>query len=128
MLRILAPFRRLSRRSWLRTLKTGPRMLCSFTFAAVLLAGLGSFSLWEMQQLRRQALSMEQDWLPSIAIADSLAINLGKLRNQASVVLLKEDFGPAVRARPQRMCSTANRALEGDLFLEPSAMDMWAGL
>lgn len=100
MLRILAPFRRLSRRSWLRTLKTGPRMLCSFTFAAVLLAGLGSFSLWEMQQLRRQALSMEQDWLPSIAIADSLAINLGKLRNQASVVLLNaEDPGAVAMSR-----------------------------
>nr|WP_084222108.1 methyl-accepting chemotaxis protein [Pseudomonas sp. MOIL14HWK12:I2] len=100
MLRILAPFRLLSRRSWLRTLKTGPRMLCSFTFAAVLLAGLGSFSLWEMQQLRRQALSMEQDWLPSIAIADSLAINLGKLRNQASVVLLNaEDPGAVAMSR-----------------------------
>ncbi|NMZ64020.1 methyl-accepting chemotaxis protein [Pseudomonas oryzihabitans] len=100
MLRILAPFRRLSRHSWLRTLKTGPRMLCSFTFAAVLLAGLGSFSLWEMQQLRRQALSMEQDWLPSIAIADSLAINLGKLRNQASVVLLNaEDPGAVAMSR-----------------------------
>ena len=100
MLRILAPFRRLSRRSWLRALKTGPRMLCSFTFAAVLLAGLGSFSLWEMQQLRRQALSMEQDWLPSIAIADSLAINLGKLRNQASVVLLNaEDPGAVAMSR-----------------------------
>ena len=71
-------------------------MLCSFTFAAVLLAGLGSFSLWEMQQLRRQALSMEQDWLPSIAIADSLAINLGKLRNQASVVLLNAEDPGAV--------------------------------
>ncbi|MGM3422663.1 HAMP domain-containing methyl-accepting chemotaxis protein [Pseudomonas oryzihabitans] len=100
MRRILAPFRRLSRRSWLRALKTGPRMLCSFTFAAVLLAGLGSFSLWEMQQLRRQALSMEQDWLPSIAIADSLAINLGKLRNQASVVLLNaEDPGAVAMSR-----------------------------
>jgi len=75
-------------------------MLCSFTFAAVLLAGLGSFSLWEMQQLRRQALSMEQDWLPSIAIADSLAINLGKLRNQASVVLLNaEDPGAVAMSR-----------------------------
>ncbi|MDK8264300.1 methyl-accepting chemotaxis protein [Pseudomonas sp. SORGH_AS199] len=100
MLRILAPLRRLSRRSWLRALKTGPRMLFSFTFAAVLLAGLGSFSLWEMQQLRRQALSMEQDWLPSIAIADSLAINLGKLRNQASVVLLNaEDPGAVAMSR-----------------------------
>ncbi len=75
-------------------------MLFSFTFAAVLLAGLGSFSLWEMQQLRRQALSMEQDWLPSIAIADSLAINLGKLRNQASVVLLNaEDPGAVAMSR-----------------------------
>ncbi|WCE09345.1 methyl-accepting chemotaxis protein [Pseudomonas sp. JBR1] len=100
MVRFLARFRRPSRRSWLRVLKTGPRMLCSFTFAAVLLAGLGSFSLWEMQQLRRQALSMEQDWLPSIAIADSLAINLGKLRNQASVVLLNaEDPGAVAMSR-----------------------------
>lgn len=47
---------------------------------------------------------------------------------EASVVLLKDDFGPAARARPQRMCSAANRTLEGDLFLEPSAMDMWAGM
>ena len=100
MFRFLSRFRRPSRRSWLRVLKTGPRMLCSFTFAAVLLAGLGSFSLWEMQQLRRQALSMEQDWLPSIAIADSLAINLGKLRNQASVVLLNaEDPGAVAMSR-----------------------------
>ncbi len=71
-------------------------MLCSFTFAAVLLAGLGSFSLWEMQQLRRQALIMEQDCLPSIAIADALAVNLGKLRNQASVVLLNAEDPGAV--------------------------------
>jgi len=71
-------------------------MLCSFTFAAVLLAGLGTFSLWEMQQLRLQALSMEEDTLPSIAIADALAINLGKLRNQASVVLLNAEDPGAV--------------------------------
>jgi len=88
--------RRSTRRSWLRSLKTGPRMLCSFTFAAVLLAGLGTFSLWEMQQLRLQALSMEEDTLPSIAIADALAINLGKLRNQASVVLLNAEDPGAV--------------------------------
>ncbi|WP_295462962.1 methyl-accepting chemotaxis protein [uncultured Pseudomonas sp.] len=96
MFRLFAPLRRWSRRSWLRSLRTGPRMLCSFTFAAVLLAGLGSFSLWEMQQLRRQALIMEQDCLPSIAIADALAVNLGKLRNQASVVLLNAEDPGAV--------------------------------
>ncbi|KUM42950.1 chemotaxis protein [Pseudomonas sp. EpS/L25] len=75
-------------------------MLCSFTFAAVLLAALGSFSLWEMQQLRRQALIMEEDCLPSIAIADALAVNLGKLRNQASVVLLNaEDLGAVAMSK-----------------------------
>ncbi len=75
-------------------------MLCAFTFAAVLLAGLGLFSLWEMQQLRRQALIMEQHSLPSMAIADALAINLGKLRNQASVVLLNaEDPGAVAMSR-----------------------------
>lgn len=100
MLRFIAPLRRSLDRSWLRSLKTGPRMLCAFTFAAVLLAGLGLFSLWEMQQLRRQALIMEQHSLPSMAIADALAINLGKLRNQASVVLLNaEDPGAVAMSR-----------------------------
>jgi methyl-accepting chemotaxis protein len=67
----------------LRRLRIAPRMLACFGFAAVLLLALGGFLLLQMQAVRDQAESMERDWLPSVALADSLALALGKLRTES---------------------------------------------
>ncbi|KAF1053348.1 MAG: Methyl-accepting chemotaxis protein McpQ [Stenotrophomonas maltophilia] len=85
-------------RGWqpLRRLRIGQRTLLCFLICAMLLGGIGAYSLWQMAQIRAQGERIERDNLPSIALADGIAINLNQLRVRALQLIANPD--PMVRS------------------------------
>jgi len=64
----------------LRKMRTAQRTLVCFGLMIMLLIGLGTFSLAQMQEIRRTGQSIEMDAMPSQALADDLGLNLARLR------------------------------------------------
>jgi len=77
-----------SRPALLRRMSIGKRLLASFGLCALLLAGLGGLCLAAMQHIRHQGELIEQGPLSSIAQADAIAIDLGKMRTEAALLLV----------------------------------------
>ncbi|PVZ16319.1 MULTISPECIES: methyl-accepting chemotaxis protein [unclassified Pseudomonas] len=69
--------------SLLRRLSIGRRLFAGFGITALLVAGLGSFCLWQMQGIRAQGERIEQGPMTSIAQADAIALDLARLRGEA---------------------------------------------
>ena len=74
--------------SLLRRLSIGKRLLASFGLCALLLATLGGLCLAAMQHIRHEGELIEQGPLSSIAQADAIAIDLGKMRTEAALLLV----------------------------------------
>lgn len=64
----------------LRTMRTATRTLACFGLLSVLLIALGVFCLNQMSEIRRAGKVVEDDSMPSLALADDLALNLARLR------------------------------------------------
>jgi methyl-accepting chemotaxis protein len=77
-------FRKRSSTPVLRRFNITPRLVGCFGITAVLLVGVGAFCLWQMQGIRSQGEAVERGALPSIAMADAIAIDLVKLRAETS--------------------------------------------
>ena len=60
------------------------------------MVALGVFCLLQMQAIRNQGEAVESGSLPSIAMADAIAINLGKLRGETSRLIANADDPGAV--------------------------------
>lgn len=67
----------------LRRFSIGKRLAAGFGLCAALLAGLGTFCLWEMHGIRAEGEFIEQGPMSSIAQADAIALDLAKLRTEA---------------------------------------------
>ncbi len=70
-------------------------MLC-FGLSSALMVALGAFCLLQMQQIRDQGEAVQSGALPSIAMADALAIALVKLRSESSRLIANADDPGAV--------------------------------
>lgn len=84
----------------LRRLSIGLRLFAGFSLCALLLAGVGAFSLMEIRAVRHQAEVIERGPLSSIAQADAIALDLGKLRTEAALLMSSaNDPGEMVNRR-----------------------------
>lgn len=83
--------RQQSQTAVLRRFNITQRLVGCFGITAVLLVAVGAFCLWQMQGIRSQGEAVESGALPSIAMADALAIDLVKLRGETSHVLANAD-------------------------------------
>lgn len=71
-----------SRPTFLRRFRITQRLVLCFGVTALLLVALGVFCLLQMQSIRDQGEAVESGSLPSIAMADAIAIDLIKLRGE----------------------------------------------
>jgi methyl-accepting chemotaxis protein len=67
-----------------------------FSITAALLVAVGAFCLWQMQDIRNQSEAIEKGALPSIAMADAIAIDLVKMRAETSNLIANADDPSAV--------------------------------
>ncbi len=87
---------RSSRPGLLRRLKITQRLVLCFGITALLLVALGVFSLLQMQSIREQGEAVESGTLPSMAMADAIAIDLIKLRGESARLIANADDPGAV--------------------------------
>ncbi|WP_341524174.1 methyl-accepting chemotaxis protein [Pseudomonas sp. G.S.17] len=80
----------------LRRVKITQRLVLCFSITALLMVALGVFCLLQMQAIRNQGEAVESGSLPSIAMADAIAINLVKLRGETSRLIANADDPGAV--------------------------------
>lgn len=88
--------RRRSRTSVLRRLKITQRLVLCFSITSLLTVALGAFCLLQMQEIRKQGEAVESGSLPSIAMADALAITLIKMRSESIRLIANADDPGAV--------------------------------
>ncbi|GFM83906.1 methyl-accepting chemotaxis protein [Pseudomonas cichorii] len=80
----------------MRRFKITSRLVLCFGITSLLMVALGAFCLFQMQDIRNQGEAVESGALPSIAMADALAINLVKLRSETSRLIANADDPGAV--------------------------------
>jgi len=85
-----------SRPALLRRFRITQRLVLCFGVTALLLVGLGVFCLLQMQSIRDQGKAVESGSLPSIAMADAIAIDLIKLRGESARLIANADDPGAV--------------------------------
>ncbi|GLU40869.1 methyl-accepting chemotaxis protein [Pseudomonas sp. NBRC 100443] len=92
----------------LRRLRIGQRTLLCFLFSAVLLGSVGAYCLYQMAAIRAQGEAIDSDQLPSIALADSIALNLAQLRVRSMQQV----------ANPEPMVRSGNKVIIEQLALD----------
>jgi len=80
----------------LRRFRIAQRLVLCFGVTALLLVALGAFCLFQMQSIRDQGEAVESGTLPSIAMADAIAIDLIKLRGESARLIANADDPGAV--------------------------------
>ena len=80
----------------LRRFKITPRLVLCFSITSLLMVALGAFCLFQMQEIRNQGEIVESGSLPSIAMADALAITLVKMRSESIRLIANADDPGAV--------------------------------
>ncbi|BAP41649.1 methyl-accepting chemotaxis protein [Pseudomonas sp. StFLB209] len=80
----------------LRRFRITPRLVLCLGFSSVLTVALGAFCLLQMQAIRNQGEAVQSGSLPSIAMADALAIALVKLRAESARLVANADDPGAV--------------------------------
>ena len=85
-----------SKPAFLRRFKITQRLVLCFGITALLLVALGVFCLLQMQSIRDQGEAVESGSLPSIAMADAIAIDLVKLRGESARLVANADDPGAV--------------------------------
>nr|WP_244997674.1 methyl-accepting chemotaxis protein [Pseudomonas viridiflava] len=80
----------------MRRFRIAPRLVICFGITALLMVSLGAFCLLQMQDIRRQGEAVESGALPSIAMADAIAIGLVKLRSETTRLIANADDPGAV--------------------------------
>jgi methyl-accepting chemotaxis protein len=82
--------------SVLRRFRITQRLVLCFGIASLLIVALGVFSLVQMQDIRNQGEAVESGAMPSIAMADAIAIALVKLRSETTRLIANADDPGAV--------------------------------
>jgi methyl-accepting chemotaxis protein len=85
-----------SKPAFLRRFRITQRLVLCFGVTASLLVALGVFCLLQMQSIRAQGEAVESGALPSIAMADAIAIDLIKLRGESARLIANADDPGAV--------------------------------
>jgi methyl-accepting chemotaxis protein len=85
-----------SKPAFLRRFRITQRLVMCFGVTALLLVALGVFCLLQMQSIRDQGEAVESGSLPSIAMADAIAIDLIKLRGESARLIANADDPGAV--------------------------------
>jgi len=85
-----------SKPAFLRRFRITQRLVLCFGVTALLLVALGVFCLLQMQSIRDQGEAVESGSLPSIAMADAIAIDLIKLRGESARLIANADDPGAV--------------------------------
>lgn len=80
----------------LRRFKITQRLVLCFSVTSLLTVALGVFCLLQMQAIRSQGEAVESGSLPSIAMADGIAISLVKLRAESVRMIANADDPGAV--------------------------------
>lgn len=80
----------------LRRFKITQRLVLCFSITSLLTVALGAFCLFQMQEIRNQGEAVESGSLPSIAMADGIAISLVKLRAESMRMIASADDPGAV--------------------------------
>ncbi|RMV52050.1 Methyl-accepting chemotaxis protein [Pseudomonas syringae pv. helianthi] len=80
----------------LRRFKITLRLVICFGITSLLMVALGAFCLLQMQEIRKQGEAVESGALPSIAMADAIAIGLVKLRSETTRLIANADDPGAV--------------------------------
>ncbi|GFM78187.1 methyl-accepting chemotaxis protein [Pseudomonas cichorii] len=75
----------------MRRFKITSRLVLCFGITSLLMVALGAFCLFQMQDIRNQGEAVESGALPSIAMADAIAINLVKLRSETTRLIANAD-------------------------------------
>jgi methyl-accepting chemotaxis protein len=89
-------FMRRSGMMGLRRFKITQRLVLCFSITSLLMVALGAFCLFQMQEIRNQGEAVESGSLPSIAMADGIAISLVKLRAESMRMIANADDPGAV--------------------------------
>lgn len=86
--------------SLLRRFRITQRLVLCFGITSMLMVSLGVFSLLQMQDIRSQGEAVESGAMPSIAMADAIAIGLIKLRSETTrLVANAEDPGAVINSK-----------------------------
>ncbi|XXE61627.1 methyl-accepting chemotaxis protein [Pseudomonas sp. R1-18] len=80
----------------LRRFRITQRLVVCFGITSMLMVSLGIFSLLQMQDIRNQGEAVESGAMPSIAMADAIAIGLVKLRSETTRLVANADDPGAV--------------------------------
>nr|WP_183142174.1 methyl-accepting chemotaxis protein [Pseudomonas cichorii] len=80
----------------LRRFKITSRLVLCFGLTSFLMVALGAFCLLQMQDIRNQGEAVESGALPSIAMADAIAIGLVKMRSETTRLIANADDPGAV--------------------------------
>jgi methyl-accepting chemotaxis protein len=80
----------------LRRFRITQRLVLCFGVTSLLMVSLGVFSLLQMQDIRNQGEAVESGAMPSIAMADAIAIGLVKLRSETTRLVANADDPGAV--------------------------------
>ena len=80
----------------LRRFRITQRLVVCFGITSMLMVSLGVFSLLQMQDIRNQGEAVESGAMPSIAMADAIAIGLVKLRSETTRLVANADDPGAV--------------------------------
>ncbi|MFH7345741.1 methyl-accepting chemotaxis protein [Pseudomonas syringae pv. tagetis] len=84
----------------LRRFKITLRLVICFGITSLLMVALGAFCLLQMQEIRKQGEAVESGALPSIAMADAIAIGLVKLRSETiRLIANADDPGAVINSR-----------------------------
>ncbi|WP_341964466.1 methyl-accepting chemotaxis protein [Pseudomonas sp. RC10] len=80
----------------MRRFRIAQRLVLCFGITALLLVALGVFCLLQMQSIRDQGAAVESGAMPSMAMADAIAIDLIKLRGESARLIANADDPGAV--------------------------------
>ncbi len=64
----------------LRNLSIAPRAALGFGLVALLVLLLGAFSLYQMTEMRKQSVAVDEDWLPSVVALGDVSQDILRLR------------------------------------------------
>ncbi|PIA69683.1 methyl-accepting chemotaxis protein [Pseudomonas sediminis] len=93
----------------LRNLSIAPRAALGFGLVALLVLLLGSFSLFQMTEMRKQSEAVDQDWLPSVMALGEVSQDILRLRAVTLRLMLNRE--PEELKRNLRLADDLRNAL-----------------
>ncbi|TWI56529.1 methyl-accepting chemotaxis protein [Pseudomonas duriflava] len=103
----------LSRELSVRNLKIAHRTLLCFGVIAALLMALGTFNLLQLSDIRKAGTEIENSWLPGLASADKIAINVGTIRLETLRLITTND--PAIQRTSNALVEKLDAQVQAEL-------------